>query len=84
MQDRGGDRKVYHQGDRVHDRGDERRRHHRGVEAQLLREHRQGTADELRDKDRDDHRQAYHKRDDQRDVFVMKHQPIKEHQLAAK
>lgn len=81
MQQGGGDAEVDDQGDRVDDGRDERRRHHGGVEAELLRDHRQGTANELRDKDGDHHSQADHQRDGNGDALVVEHQTVEQHDL---
>ena len=81
MQQRRRDTEVYDQRDRVDDRRNERRRHDGGVKTDLLCDHRQGTADELGDKDGDDHRQAHYERHQEGDMIVVEHQSVKEHEL---
>ena len=73
---------VYHQRDSVHYRGDERRRHDSRVKAELLGDHRQGTAHELGYEYRDHHGQAYHKGDQYRDMVVVQYKAVKQHQLS--
>ena len=81
MQQRGRKTEVNHQRDRVNDGGDERRRHDSRVKAQLFREHRQRTADQLREEDRHDHRQTYDQRDHRGHGHIAHDQAVEQHDL---